>query len=202
MIVKFVHISYTCRIGEETAFRKAYSDYEEAFCEKKVPNLDVKMEFMKLNTREHDLYMMTKEGNYPIEITSYSECVEGKNRLRVNSDELVILSSDMEKTEAFYRALGFATGDAGMSIKPMLNQTEIKIRIEQETDLSHKTYLDQKGWGILAFVVDNAKKQKRLLETAGVRATDIQELTVNGKCLKIFFAESNVGDLVELIGIR
>ena len=70
MIVKFDHISYTCPIGEEDEFKKAYSDYKEAFCEKKIFNLDTKMEFMKLDTREHDLYMMTKEGSYPIELTS------------------------------------------------------------------------------------------------------------------------------------
>lgn len=202
MIVKFDHVSYTCAIGKEDEFKKSFSEYKEAFYEKKIPNLDIKMEFMKLATSQHDLYMMIGEGSYPVEITSYPECVEGKNRLMVNSDELVILSSDIKETESFYEALGFATGESVMSIRPMLDQTEIKIRIEEERDLPSKTYLDQNGWGILAFVVDNAKKQKRQLESVGVRTTDIQELMVNGKNLKIFFAESNVGDLVELIGIR
>lgn len=202
MIVKFDHISFTCPIGDEEKAMKSFSGYNRAFCENNVVNLDIKKEFMGLDTNMHDLYMLTKEDGYPIEITSYSQCVEGKNRLHVNAEEFVIVSKEVKETESFYENLGFALDQSVMIMKPLLDKDKIKIRIEPDKELEDKTYLDQTGWGILAFVVDNAEKQKRQLEKVGVYTTPIQELVVNGKKLKIFFAESKAGDLVELIGIR
>lgn len=202
MIVKFDHISYTCPIGEEDKVINSLSGYAQDFCENNVPNLEIKAEFMKMDTRMHDLYMLTKESGYPIEITSYSQCTEGKNRLTVDNNGFVILSKEVKETELFYEKLGFITEQSVMCMKPLLGKEKIRIRIEEDREADEKTYLDQKGWGILAFVVDNAEKQKRQLENAGVYTTAIQELLINGKKLKIFFAESNVGDLVELIGVR
>ena len=202
MIVKFDHISFTCFLGDEEAAMKEFAGYEQAFCENNVVNLDIKKDFLELDSHMHDLYMLTKEGGYPIEITSYNQCTEGKNRLHVSGGEFVIKSKDVKETEDFYANLGFVMEQQVMRMKPFLDKDAVTIRIEQDGDLSDKTYLDQKGWGILAFVTDNAERQKRQLDKAGVYTTSVQELPVNGKKLKIFFAESKVGDLVELIGIR
>ena len=202
MIVKFDHVSFSCVWGEETAVKNSFREYEEVFREENIENLSIKSEFMKSEAKKHHLYMLVKDGCYPIEITSYPACTAGRERLSIGSDEIRILTMDVKETEAFYKTLGFTAKDSVMTLKPLLDKTEIRLKIVPDGEIQQELYLDQQGIGIMAFVVDNAKKQKKQLENAGVYATDIQELVVNGKNLKIFFAKSNAGDLVELIGIR
>lgn len=202
MIVKLDHISYSCAFGEEESVKASFEGYQELFCEETIENLSIKSEFMKDRAKEHCLYMLAKEGCCPIEITSYPNCCFGSERLSLEEGKIRVRTSDVEETESFYEKLGFCRNTDGMSLKPLLDKTETCIQVEQDYNVETSFYLDQKGWGILAFVVDNAKKQKRQLESAGIYVSDIQELAVNGRNLKIFFAKSNAGDLVELIGIR
>lgn len=202
MIVKLDHISYSCAFGEEEKVKASFEGYQSFFCEERIENLPIKSEFMRGRAKEHGLYMMGKEGCCPIEITSYPECCPGKERLSLEEDAVCIRTPDAVETGAFYERLGFGGSEDGMSLKPLLDKTKICIRIVEASEADDTFYLDQQGFGILAFVVDNAKKQKAQLESAGIYTTDIQELTVNGKKLKIFFAKSKAGDLVELIGIR
>ncbi len=202
MIVKLDHISYSCTFGEEESVKASFKGYQELFCEENIENLSIKSEFMQETAKEHCLYMLAKEGCYSIEITSYPDCCSGSERLTLEEGKIRVRTSDVKETESFYEKLGFCKNAECMSLKPLLDKTETCIQVELDHKMETSFYLDQKGWGILAFVVDNAKKQKRQLESAGITVTDIQELAVNGRNLKIFFAKSNAGDLVELIGIR
>ncbi len=202
MIVKLDHISYSCAYGEEETVKASFAGYEEIFREENIENLLIKSEFMQNQAKEHCLYMLSKEGCCPVEITSYPVSCSGRERLTLEEDAICVRTSDVQETRGFYEALGFGEKEDRMSLKPLLDRTETNIRIVQDPGAAASFYLDQKGFGILAFVVDNGKKQKKQLESAGIYVTDIQELSVNGRNLKICFAKSKAGDLVELIGIR
>ncbi len=202
MIVKLDHISYSCAFGEEESIKASFEGYQEIFCEENIENLSIKSEFMREKVKEHSLYMLVKEGDYPIEITSYPNSHSGSKRLSLEEGKIRVRTSNVKTTERFYEKLGFRKDADRMSLKPLLDKTETCIWVEQDHKTENTFYLDQKGWGILAFVVDNAKKQKKQMESAGITVTDIQELVVNGRNLKIFFAKSDAGDLVEFIGIR
>lgn len=202
MIVKFDHISYSCILEEEEAVKTSLSGYEEVFAEKDLMNLPIKKEFLKLPAKIHNITMLQNPQSLPIEITAYPECVKGEERLSLTDEGIRILTADIEATTDFYQKLGFKQDGENLRIKPMLDASEICLQLTQVSGTSQITYLDQQGFGILAFVVDNGAKQKRQLESQGIYTTEIQELTVNGKSLKIFFAKSSAGDLVELIGIR
>lgn len=202
MIVKFDHVSYSCSYEQEEQTKASFEGYEEVFCEKELKNLPIKKEFLKLPAESHNIIMLQKEEAVPIEITAYPECPKGKEKLVVGAGGFVINTADLEKTKVFYEALGFHRDGEKLYMKPMLDTKEIVLQFVQNCGVENATYLDMQGWGILAFVVDNGAKQKKNLENAGIYTTEIQELEVNGKKLKIFFAKSDVGDLVELIAIR
>jgi len=202
MIVKFDHISYSCSFDEEEEVKQSFEGYEEVFAEKGLINLPIKANYLKLSSEKHNITMLQKQQSLPIEITAYPECCGGVERLAPTKEEIRILTKDPEATIKFYEKLGFKQDGERLQLKPMLDASEICLRTEEVTDMETATYLDQEGFGIMAFVVDNGAKQKGQLESQGIYVTEIQELTVNGKILKIFFAKSSAGDLVELIGIR
>lgn len=202
MIVKFDHISYSCAFGEEEQTKALFPAYQEAFAEQDLENLSIKAEFLKEPAKRHNITMLRGEGFYPIEITSYPQCFAGADRYAPEADIIRIFTPDVASTADFYGQLGFRQEGEDLVMKPMLDTREIRLRIEAAPDREVDTYLDQQGYGSLAFVVDNGARQKKQLEGLGIYTTEIQELTVNGKLLKIFFAKSSAGDLVEFIGVR
>lgn len=202
MIVKFDHISYSCAYAEEEQTKALFPGYQEAFAEKDLENLSIKAEFLKEPAKLHNITMLQADGGYPIEITAYPSCFQGAERYELQEQLIRIFTPDVEATADFYAKLGFRQEDADLVMKPMLDQREVRLRPEEASDREKTCYLDQQGYGSLAFVVDNGARQKKQLDGLGIYTTEIQELMVNGKLLKIFFAKSSAGDLVEFIGVR
>ena len=202
MIVKFDHISFSCTFAEEEMVVKDFTGYEEVFSEKNLCNLEIKEPFLRVKQDTHNIFMLQKENCYPVEITSYAQCQQSERRLNVEADRICIKTADVELTEQLYKSLGFRGENGILEYKPLLDSAVVKLQIIQDSHAPTTTCLDDAGYGILAFVVDNSKKQKKQLEEAGFAVTEIQELTVNEKPLKICFAKSKAGDLIELIGIR
>lgn len=202
MIVKFDHISFSCTFADEEMIVKNFAGYEEVFSENNLCNLEIKEPFLREKLDTHNIFMLQKEKCYPIEITSYERCQKSKGRLNVEADRICIKTADAELTEQLYKSLGFRGENGILEYKPLLDSEAVKLQIIQDSQAATTTCLDDAGYGILAFVVDNSKKQKKQLEEAGFAVTEIQELAVNEKLLKICFVKSKAGDLIELIGIR
>ena len=88
MIVKLDHISYSCAYGKEESIKASFEGYREIFREENIENLSIKSEFMSTQEKEHCLYMMVKEGDVPIEITSYPGCFSGRERLSLKEGKI------------------------------------------------------------------------------------------------------------------
>lgn len=202
MIVKFDHVSYSCDMSKEESVKAGFSGYSKIFEEVKLLNLEIKKEFLKLQAETHNISLLQKEGAYPIEITAYPCCFEGTSKMEVDGEQIVVFTPNKEATAELLRGVGFRGEESLFLIKPMLDAKEVRIKvIEAEAD-EDWSYLDRQGFGSLAFVTDNASRQKKQLDALGIYTTEVQELTVNNKLLKIFFAKSKAGDLIEFIGMR
>lgn len=199
MIIKFDHISYSCRIGEEPG--GLLDGFVQEFSERKLPNIAAKSSFMQEVSAYHDISLYRCEGKYPIEITAYPKCSGENEKYRVSDDAITVFSQDVEATVAFYEAIGFKqAGEQCLALLPFMEQKKVVLQVKAAD--TGDVFLDKRGFGSLAFVVDRIEKHKAQLEKKNFTVTDIETLTVNGKELKICFATNNIGDIVEFIGIR
>lgn len=206
MIVKFDHISYSCALSQENNTRNLFDGYEVQFHEVELDNLPMKHTYMHEKPSKHNIMLLQKNGAYPVEITAYETCHKRSNGIDekyVLSEELIeIFSENPEKTEQFFELLGMKKGeDSVLELKPLLDEKKVRIKVHKSNE-NTQVRLDEEGFGSLAFVVDNAKKQKQSLTDNGIACTETEELTVNGKKLKIFFTNSPSGEIIELIGLR
>lgn len=206
MIVKFDHISYSCALSQENNIRNLFSGYEVQFHEIGLENLSMKRAYMRDVQEEHNIMLLQKKGSYPIEITAYQTChsrtsgIEDKYVLM--DDCILIYSENPEATVMFFELLGMKKGeDSVLELKPLLDEKTVRIQVCKAEECA-QVYLDDEGFGSLAFVVDNAKKQRQLLKDNNIKCSEVEELVVNGKELKIFFTKSSAGEIIEFIGLR
>lgn len=204
MIVKFDHISYSCKIDMEQETRNLFEGYEVQFHEVGLINMPMKYSYMHNKQEKHNIMLLSKAGAYPIEITAYESCMHKKEESKyVLKEELIeIYSRNPQETETFFKLLGMKKMEDGiMSYKAVLDEKPINIKVlksEKEVNI----LLDEEGWGSLAFVVDNAKRQRQILIDSKYECSEIEELVVNNKNLKIFFTNSPTGEIIEFIGLR
>ena len=206
MIVKFDHISYSCSLEQEKAICNLFEDYEVQFHEVELDNLPMKQAYMREVQKKHNIMMLQKQRCYPIEITAYEKCFERnlnvKEKYVLCNDVIEIYSDNPSETEKFFEILGMKKGeDSILEIKPLLDEKKVRIKVNKAQETT-PIYLDEIGFGSLAFVVDNANRQKQLLQANNIESSEIEELTVNGKKLKIFFTKSSCGEIIEFIGLR
>lgn len=206
MIVKFDHISFSCTLEEEKEVRDLFKNYEIVFHEEKLRNSVIKKDYMCAEQELHNITLLNAQDEYPIEITAYPKCIlsdlnEGV-KYELVDDYIVIYSVEPSETERFLELLGMKQGeDTLWEVKPLLDKRKLRIKV-CKVEKDRKIYLDSVGYGSLAFLVDNICKQKKLLENNNIRCSDIDELLVDGKMLKIFFASSITGEIIEFIGLR
>lgn len=206
MIVKFDHISYSCKTTSEEETRNLFDGYEVQFHEVDLKNLPMKYSYMHNRQEKHNIMLLSKTGHYPIEITAYESCLERNEQKEpkyILQEELIeIYSQKPDKTEEFFKFLGMKEGENSvLELKPFLDEKPVRIKVYR-AEGDNAIRLDEEGFGSLAFVVDNAKKQRQLLLDGGYMCTEIEELQVNGKKLKIFFTNSEANEIIEFIGLR
>lgn len=200
MILKFDHISYSCK--QECENNVSFETYNEVFCEKNLLNLQIKKELLECESKHHTIKMLNSSENYPIEITSYPNCNQNGRKYELINGEIAVYTSNPEKTLQYMKNIGFRqVEDNLLQLKPMLDAGPVMVRVIYDERVPLKWFLDYEGFGSLAFVVDNAVKYKRKLEERGIYVTDAQQLCVNGKNLNIFFSISESGEIVEFISL-
>lgn len=206
MIVKFDHISYSCALCDEEKTQQMFEGYEAQFHEVDLKNMPMKYKYMHKEQEKHNIMLLTKEGSYPVEITAYESCKKREAAFGdkyVLSDNLISIYSECPKeTENMFVLLGMKKSETGiLELKPFLDEKKVRIQVLGTTG-PKGILLDEEGFGSLAFVVDNAKKQRELLLNGGYECSEIEELIVNGKKLKIFFTNSQTNEIIEFIGLR
>ena len=200
MIVKFDHIAYACSRNELKAVLEKLKGYSKVFLDQNLPNLDIKHSFMNHWCDTHDIYLLTCNHSLPIEITAYKQVSEG-NKYELVDDTILVNTTSIEESMNFYKAIGFKSyNESEMLIKPIIGDREIKLGFNKLANTIN--YLDSAGYCCLAFVTNNAEKEKNKLEKENVCTTEVRPLCVNSKQMNIFFAYNDFGDICEFISIE
>ena len=202
MILKFDHISFACQIEKMNLYIQKFEQYKVIFWEHELKNLEIKKAYMRNFSSLHDIALLNASDQYPIEITGYEECGTISQKYALIGEKIEIYSQDPDKTINFYKALGFKNdSEDTFALTPLFDRKKIRLQIKESLYLEN-TALDNTGFGSLAFIINDSQKMRRTLTADGIRVTDIGELCVNGKKLKIFFTDNGVGDIVEFIALK
>lgn len=203
MILKFDHISFTCKVNEIEKSLQCYKEYGMIFWEKHLMNPGIKKSYMAYEQNFHDIVLLNSNKGYPVEITAYDKVEEADiDHACVDSNKILFYTQDKKQSTRFYEALGFRpSGDDILEIKPVLDKKPLKIEIAERAYKGCCT-LDTRGYGILAFVVDRAGKMQKKMCQEGYTVSDITEMKINGRDLKVFFVSNGTGDIVEMISLK
>lgn len=202
MIIKFDHIALSCKRQELDKTLNLFSEYKQEFFEKNLPNLSIKKEFMSTWTINHDIVLLNKENCLPVEITAYDNTVNEVKKFEINNDIISVFTDNLQDTESFYQAIGFKKRNNLMELKTILDKRPLLLTVVlKKSKEPWNVCLDTSGYCCLAFVTNNAEKERGKLSKSKVKTTDIQQLRINGKDINVFFAYNNHGDICEFISI-
>lgn len=202
MIIKFDHIAYSCNRHEMNTVLEMFSGYHIIFHETNLKNISIKKGLMGSWADTHDMMLLNRDNYLPVEITAYDKTIRGNDKYKVENESITIFSSSIIDAKTFYKAVGFNEISKDIMVLKTLLGEVVTIKFELVSvppQSDHRTRLDSKGYCCLAFVTNNAEKEKRKLDKCGISITEIMKLIVNGRALNIFFAYNEWGDIVEFI---
>lgn len=206
MLIKIDHICHSCRKGKEDEVKAEFHGYHELFHQKNIINMPIKQKRCMRENRFHDIIYLEKQGSFPVEITSYENIADVESGFAFDFDRNEIrMSADyMERSIAFWELCGAkrkieTENDIMLTMRGLLDKQTLTIKIAKAK--TQKTWiLDGEGNVCLGLVVKNLEYEKRRIEES-FEASDIKELNVNGRLLKLFFAFGLCGETVEFISI-
>ncbi len=121
-------------------------------------------------------------------------------------NKIVIETGDLGSSVSFWKKFGFKAqvqdqDFAILEFSSVFNKAGCQI-ILIYTSGQKEVFLDNMGFNCLALITNSIEKEKAWLDSERIYTTDIEELVVNNKQLKIFFAKRNDGEIVEIIGLK
>lgn len=122
-------------------------------------------------------------------------------------NKILIKTSDVKKSINFFKCLGFTEMDDKnkkiLKFQSLFQKSLFYIYLEKSKNENNQQYfLDDFGFNCLAFISNSAKNEKEKLHENGYYTTEIRDFFLNNKLLKIFFAKSDQGEIVEIISIE
>ena len=202
MLIKIDHLSYSC---DETFDYKMFLNkgFELDFYEEQLVNIDCKKALLKYESQYHSIYMLSKEGSVPIEITMY-DCVDNIDTgMKLKDNVLEWEVRNVEITEEFLMALGARKGnDNQLTLKGFFDKTPLEIKLTKKVDIETQSFLDINGFSSLGLVVDNVNRELDKLQKNGYYVTGVNEIEVNKKRMEIGFVVGLNNEIVELISVR
>lgn len=201
MILKFDHIAYACQRQDLPQVLAKFPNYRQIFSEKSLKNIKAKRELMtNKNLSYHDIVMLNSNNGLPIEITAYDE-ITGRGKYSVQEKNIICHTADTVASDKFFTAIGLEKqAVARYKLNTFFDNTPFYIKLVT-TPHKDKCFINSSGYSCIGLIVNNVAREKQRLSKNGIETTAIDELIVNGKSLKIFFAYSNAGDMVEFIEV-
>ena len=201
MILKFDHIAFTCSKDEIDEILGSLKGYNQVFYNTDIPNLEIKHKLMSYWCDTHDILLLEREGEYPIEITAYEQTGFEKEKYEIRDNIIIVNTSSLSESIDFYRAIGFKqSDDCELTINPVIGNNNIILHLNKLDSIMN--HLDNRGFCCLAFITNSVDNEKRKLDKKNISTTDIKTLRVNSKELNIFFAYNTEGDICEFISIN
>ncbi len=204
MILMLDHITLATPAEKRRQTLERLCGYSVRFSEEGLPNIAAKQPLFQRPHASHELIKLDSPAGYPLEVVVYDAC-RGLSGLSVRQDEaeIWIPTQDAAGSAAFWQNFGLCPAEddpALLAGKGPLDRMPVKIRLLEGRG-GQKAWLDQEGPVALAFIVTHhADLQKKLLQQ-GFAVSGADDLSVNGKALRISFAASGYGDIAEIISV-
>ena len=116
-------------------------------------------------------------------------------------NKLIFKTNNLQASKRFWESFGFNSSQIKenmLEYHSILNSTDYQFFLQYDEKIS-KQKLDDSGLNCIAFISNSLEQEKRNLQNSGIGTTEIEEIEINEKVLKIFFCLGPTGELVEII---
>lgn len=177
--------------------------YDVFFEELSLENLPIKKQFLSEFHPVHDLVLMKKNGHIPIEVLNHHSSRRQSGLWRiVSGNEVAFKTSDRMASLDFWQHLGFKPGPENNTAVFNSLFSRLSIVFERNEDATHQHFLDDSGFNCLALFSSSVEDDRNKL-CESCKCSEIADLRVNGRSLRIFFANNIFGgELVEIFEIK
>lgn len=205
MIIKFDHLTFVTSQPnlQDTLDNFVKQGYNIKFKEERLANIEIKKKYLFFNQEFHDLYFLEASDSIAIEVISYSQTTTDNAPLQFNLRDKIIIHNAINQQALLdlYLTLGMKRVDAdNIIMNGMLDRDPIIGNFTNVDTVSFN--LDNEGFCCPTLIVDSYPKTKQLVEGKGYFCSEVNELIVNNKQLKIFFVEGKFGEVIEIISIK
>lgn len=204
MIIKFDHITY---VTDEEQYASVHNKmelngYKLKFKEINLRNIQPKMTFLLSENANHSMYYYEAEIGLPIEVIVYKKLREGFPTIDYSFKEAAfsLKTNSVDVTAALLRSLGAQmSDDTSWKLSGFFDKTPIYSFLKEENKIL--PFLDTEGFCCPTLLVDSYERVKKVIEEDGGTCTKMEELSVNGRVLKVFFAIAG-NTIIELISSK
>jgi len=232
MILHIDHIAIaSCDFERDINILKSFG-YKVRFIENRLKNSEIKREFVRKFTNEHDIALLDRTDNFSIELVNYG--YEGQSfssfyfqenslfpLINLSDSEKINLDTssarfnnfflnvnDLDKAIFFWKTIGFClrektTDFAILIFKSLLCSCLYTVQLIKKDILKNKfIFLDDIGFNSLAIVSSNLNADREKFKNIGLNVTDVDCLNINGKKICVFFVSGFDGEILEVIGVN
>ena len=202
MILGIDHIAYSVSDREVEKVKDNFirAGYSIFFQETMLRNLPIKRQFLTDYHPFHDLMLLKKAGNISIELLNHHSTRHQAGFWNVRSEkEVVFHTPNVTDSVNFWKRIGFSN-TRGKTVEYNSVFSQLAIIFEQ-IDISPATFLDDCGFNSLALLTSSVDDERDKLRDICI-CSEIAELVVNQRILRIFFARNTTGEIVEFFEIR
>jgi len=202
MIINIDHIAYSSLDIESDIKIFEANKYNLQFAEI-LPNLKIKEQYLSKYRSTHELALLTGQKGYNVEILNHGEVTESDGYIDlIDNENAMIYTDDIDSSINFWSYFGFKKNHADSMIfsSLFLKDQKYVIKFKRCEKLIRK--LNDKGFNCIAFVTTDIEKDCKNLSELGYNTTEIQNLAVNKKNMKIAFVQRDTNEIVELIEVK
>lgn len=201
MIISVDHIAMSSLDIKRDVQNAQLKGYSCLFCEKLV-NLKTKQQFLSKWQDLHTLAFCENKNGYNIELLNHGQITKNKGYIEfIKDNEVTIKTPDTLKSIILWKLLGFQKiQNNRLVFSSFFAKTPLYINLVEIKD-TPKRQLDDFGCNCMGFITSSVTNEHAKLKEICSKITDIEELCVNDNDMKIFFAQYNSNEIIEVIEI-
>ena len=205
MILGFAHLAINVADTDQAMAEWSALGYHLVAAHYNAPNHPSKSQFLNRYQAEHDLLLLKGENLWPLELTHHGD-IQSVNQQIAWSASHITLTVTESALDALRRllveGLGFEEQD-GDELQLHSRLPGWSCRLKLNSGATAPVQLDATGPTCLAFYCNRIKEESLRLQTLGAEsATDIFEMTLDGRAMQIILMRAPSGPLIELINPR
>jgi len=222
MIIHIDHLALTTDGFKDDINILEKFGYKLRFLERDIKNLDIKKQFLRNFTKNHDIALLDNINGLSIELINYpvsgveksifypkinNNTISKLQDVRKGFSEICFKTHNFSESLKFWKSLDFHVYEQNknitrLKIRSLINRSDYFVCIENANELEGQCFLDDLGFNSIALISTSITKDRDFLIKQNFDATPIDTLELNGKNLNIFFVKGPSLELLEIIGIN